>query len=136
MAQSITPFARALYVCDYVIGYENGKMDIYGLINAIRPDGYPHTQNRFCVFAQLVGGLGNVPFSIDIIYRPLDGVVWSAKVRHLRFPSREVVVQMVAEIRNCTFPDPGPYLLELYCNGVAVADVPLLLLKEETSDEA
>jgi hypothetical protein len=64
-AMAIVPVARALYLCDYHIGFSDGKVDLYGLFNAIRPShGYPYAQGRFCVFAQLVNGLGKVPFFV------------------------------------------------------------------------
>jgi hypothetical protein len=44
----VVPVAKAMYLCDYHVGNPNGKVDLYGLFNAIRPDnGYPHTQGRF-----------------------------------------------------------------------------------------
>jgi hypothetical protein len=94
VAEPITPFARALYLCDYVIGYENGKTDLYGLFNAIRPESYPHTQGRFCVFAQLVGGLGEVPFFVDVVQRNTDTLIHTTETRQASFPSRTRVVQL------------------------------------------
>ena len=35
MSASILPVAKALYLCDYHVGYSNGKVDLYGLFNAI-----------------------------------------------------------------------------------------------------
>ncbi len=136
MAEAIRPFARALFLCDYAVGYEDGKTDLYGLFNAIRPSTYPHTQARFCVFAQLVGGFGDVAFYVDVIFRPGNELVWTTEVRHLRFHDREVVVQMALEIQGCLFRQPGSYLLELYCDGACVADVPLLLLPGDENSEA
>jgi hypothetical protein len=48
---SVVPVAKALSLCDYHVGYSDGKVDLYGLFNAIRPQaGYPFTRGRFCVF--------------------------------------------------------------------------------------
>ena len=135
MTEAILPFARALFLCDYVIGYETGKTDLYGLFNAIQPRSYPHRQERFCVFAQLVGGLGEVPFFVDVIFRPRNELVRTTEVQRLSFRDREVVVQMALEVQGCPFPEPGPYLLELYCDNVCVADVPLRLLEGEENHE-
>ncbi len=141
MADPIQPFARALSLCDYVIGYTtggfgaNGKTDLYGLFNAIRPAAYPHTQGFFCVFAQLCGGLGQVPFVIDLVYRPRDVLVQTTNLNILNFPSRDVIVQMKMEIRGWTFALPGEYLVQLVCDNKWVADTPLLLLELEDDDE-
>jgi hypothetical protein len=101
-----------LYLCDYVIGYENGKTDLYGLFNAIRPESYPHTQGRFCVFAQLVGGLGNVPFFVDVVRRADDAVIHTTETRSLQFPSRTKVVQMALATEGCPFPGAGDSLVQ------------------------
>ena len=64
---AVVPVAKAMYLCDYQIGYDNGKVDLYGLFNAIRPaNGYPYTCSRFCIFAQLTDGQGRIPFFIDV----------------------------------------------------------------------
>ncbi len=52
----IVPIAKGLYLCDSVIDYENGKVDLCGLLNAIRASNYPHMQRRFCVFAHSLTG--------------------------------------------------------------------------------
>lgn len=128
MPNVIRPFARALFLCDWVFGNDNGKTDLYGLFNVIRPETYPHIQRRFCLFAQLTSGLGDVPFYADVIFRPRDELVWTTEVRQWNFPSRDTVVQLALEIRGCPFSEPGSYLLELDCDNVCVADAPLLLL--------
>src|SRR5439155_22788128 len=86
---SIVPVAKALTLCDFHIGYSDGKVDLYGLFNAIRPqNGYPYTRGRFCVFAQLINGLGNVPFFVDIRFAATDELVWTTETLELSFPNR------------------------------------------------
>jgi hypothetical protein len=38
MFMAVVPAAKAMYLCDYHIGYSKGKVDLYGLFNAIRPE--------------------------------------------------------------------------------------------------
>lgn len=128
MPYAIRPFARALFLCDWVIGDDNGKTDLYGLFNAIRAETYPHVQKRFCLFAQLTGGLGDIPFYADVIFRPRDELVWTTEVQLLRFPNRDMLVQLAVEVKGCPFSEPGSYLLELYCDNECVADTPLQLI--------
>jgi hypothetical protein len=126
---SILPVARALSVCDYHVGYGNGKVDLYGLFNAIRPrDGYPYTRARFCVFAQLTNGLGRVPFFVDIRLLETDELVWTTEPRHLIFPNRTTIVQVAVTIEGCRFERPGMYAVELFCDNTWVCDTQLLLL--------
>ncbi len=125
---TIVPVAKAMYLCDYHVGYSNGKVDLYGLFNAIRPeDGYPYTRGRFCVFAQLANGLGAVPFFIDIRFARTDQFVYTTETRTLSFPDRNTVVQLAMKIEGCQFESAGLYLLELFCDNTWVCDASLLL---------
>jgi hypothetical protein len=49
---SVVPVAKAMTLCDHHIGYSDGKVDLYGIFNTIRPrSGFPYARARFCVFA-------------------------------------------------------------------------------------
>ena len=125
---AIVPFAKSLYLCDYHIGYDNGKVDLYGLFNAIRPEaGFPNQTGRFCVFAQLVNGQSQVPFYIDIRFAESDTLVHTTETRTLTFFDRTSIVQLALTIQGCQFQRPGLYLLELFCDNTWVCDAPLLL---------
>jgi hypothetical protein len=119
--------AKSLYICDGAIGFANQKTDVMGLFNAIRPPQYPHVQKQFVVFAQLLGGLGQVPFYIDIRYAADLSLVHTTKAQLLYFPNRDILVQMAYTLHHCPFPHPGVYLVELLCNGQWVADTTLRL---------
>src|SRR5579871_5199455 len=96
---AVLPVAKAMYLCDYHVGYANGKVDLYGLFNAIRsPVGFPYTLRRFCVFAQLVNGLGEVPFFVDIRQAATDDLIYTAETRTLTFPDRNRIIQMALTI--------------------------------------
>jgi hypothetical protein len=128
MTPTILPVAKALYLCDYEVGYSDGKVDLYGLFNAIRPQtAFPYTCGQFCVFAQLVNGLGRMPFLIDIRFAQTDELVWTTELRELVFPNRNTVVQLALTIEGCPFGRHGLYLLELFCNNTWVCDAQLQL---------
>jgi hypothetical protein len=105
---AVVPVAKAMYLCDYHVGYGNGKVDLYGLFNAIRPEhGFPYSRGRFCVFAQLINGQGQVPFFIDIRFAPTDELVYTTQTRHLMFPDRNTIVQLAMGIEGCQLQSPG-----------------------------
>lgn len=111
MTGTIIPAAKALYLCDFHVGYESAKADLYGLFNAIRsPSGYPYTHDSFCVFAQLANGLGDVPFFIDIRFGETDELIRTTAARTLAFPYRTTTVQLAMTIEGCRFERPGIYL--------------------------
>jgi hypothetical protein len=128
VSMPVVPVARAISLCDYLVGYSDGKVDLYGLFNAIRPEnGFPCTINRFCVFAQLTNGLGEIPFFVDIRFSLSDELIWTTQTRQLNFPTRKSVVQVALTIEGCRFDRPGLYLLELFCDNTWVCDTQLLL---------
>jgi hypothetical protein len=128
----IVPVAKSIYICDYHIGFDDGKVDLYGIFNAIRPpDGFPYHRTRFCLFAQLSGGLGEVPFFFDIRHAQRGELVHTTLTNRLRFPDRTTVVQVAMNIEGCDFAYPGLYFIELFCDNAWVCDVPLKLLDEE-----
>jgi hypothetical protein len=124
---SIVPVAKAISLCDYHIGYSDGKVDLYGIFNAVRPQsGYPYIRGRFCLFAQLINGLGKVPFFVDFRFSETDELVWMTETKELSFPARDIVVQLALTIEGCPFDRRGLYLLELFCDNTW-CDTQLLL---------
>jgi hypothetical protein len=123
----VVPVAKALYLCDGHIGLPNQKTDLVGIFNSIRPKTYPHFQKHFVVFAQLIGGLGQVPFYLDVRFAPTGQLVYTSITHVLSFPHRRKTVQMVYTMQGCPFPHPGIYLVE-FCDGQWVTDSTLELL--------
>ena len=128
MATPIIPFAKALYLCEGTIGFANQKTDLIGIFNSIRAPSYPHWQEPFVAFAQLIGGLGQVPFYFDITFPQSGELVSTTNAHVLPFPRRERLVQLAYTFQGCTFPQSGIYLVELFCDGQWVADTTLTLL--------
>lgn len=125
---SIVPVAKSLFLCDRLVAYRYGKVDLIGLFNAMRPpNGFPHTREPFCLFAQLIGGQGAVPFYIDIRFARTDELVRTTETRQLIFPDRSTIVQLAMTIEGCQFPEPGRYIIDLYCDNHWVADSRLLV---------
>ena len=120
MAAAMIPSAKAIYLCEEV-DVEGGMTNLYALFNAIRPKHYPHTQGSFVCFAQLVGGLGDVPFYFDIRRAEDDRLIRNTNIRVLHFPDRTSQRQVVVNVEGCVFDKPGVYLVELYCDNTWVA---------------
>ena len=65
-AGTVIPVAKALYLCDGHIAFPNRKTDLMGIFTSIRPASYPHVQKHFVIYAQLISGLGQIPFYFDV----------------------------------------------------------------------
>jgi hypothetical protein len=119
---AVIPVAKALYLCEET-DVEGGLTNLYGLFSTVYPDAYPYTLGSFTCFAQLIGGLGQVSFYIDV-RRARDGLlIHNTQVRSLRFSDRATLIQLAVHIERCVFEEPGIYLAELYCENEWVADV-------------
>jgi hypothetical protein len=128
------PSARSLYLCESYRSYtvdRKGRVDLFGIFNSIQvAAGSTRLTPKFCVFAQLVNGLGSVPFFIDVRRAEDDAIIWTTNRRELVFPNRSVVVHMAVTIEGCRFERPGVYLLELFCDNTWIADTRLMVSLE------
>lgn len=124
----IIPFAKALYLCDGHLGFANQKTDLVGIFNSIRPPAYPHRQKQAVVFAQLIGGLGQIPFFLEVTFPQNGQLIHTTNIHVLSFPRRDKLIQLALTMRGCVFPQPGTYLVELFCAGHWVADTNIALL--------
>jgi hypothetical protein len=79
------------------------------------------------VVAHLSGGLGSIDTHIEIRHAETDVVVAMTPQRALVFPNREVLVRLARGVQRVTFPQPGIYLIELYCKNTCTADTRLTL---------
>jgi hypothetical protein len=121
-AATIVPVAQALYLADGYLGFPGGKTDLMGLFNSIRAAAYPHVQKQFVVFARLLQGLGHVSCHADIRFAPTQQLTHVSSTHTLFFPDRDTVVEMALTLKGVRFPQPGMYLVELFCDAQWVAD--------------
>ncbi|MBA4186737.1 MAG: hypothetical protein C0467_01840 [Planctomycetaceae bacterium] len=122
----IIPVSRSLFLCDFHVGYANGRVDLYGIFNAIRPAIYPHNRQSLVVFAQLTGGLGDVPFFFEI-RRDSDELIRTTAVNYIHFSDRLASVQLAVTMQGVQFTEPGVYVVSLFCHNTWVCDTLLSL---------
>jgi hypothetical protein len=121
MADAILPVARGLCLCDGYRKRADGKVDLLGISNRLSANVFPFDA-RISLFAQLVNGLGKVPFFIDVRRAKDDALVRTTATRNLAFPDRHAVVQVAVTIESCRFELPGIYFFELFCDNNWVCD--------------
>lgn len=123
---AVIPTAKALYLCEEV-DTEGGQTNLYALFNTTHAAAFPHTRESFCVFAQLNGGLGEVPVHYDIVRARDERVIDVSTTHRLRFERRSQLLQLSMTFRGVIFEEPGIYFVQLFCNNILVADVTLEL---------
>jgi hypothetical protein len=88
MASGI-PVAKALYLCDEILSDPNRvKPHVIGVLNAIRPPAFPHVVPRLCVFAQLIGGHGDVRCQVRIVNARNRTVEYESAEQTISFADR------------------------------------------------
>jgi hypothetical protein len=131
MAGAIKPVLKGIYVCDDVIpNPDGGKPMIVNLWNtwwAAASQPFPVRVAKLCVFAWLRDGRGRLGFHVDVV-NARTGEVIGRTPRHeldLAEPNRSAYAKFL--ITNFPFPEPGGYLVELYCEGEFLDDQPIRL---------
>lgn len=125
---AILPVARSIYLCDRFTSYENGTIDLLGILNALKPNiGYPHVRPEICVFAQLADGLGEITLQVDLRFANTGKLLYTSEPSHVVFEDRTKVVQAAIQLTNCQFSKRGRYLFELFCNNTWISDTYLQL---------
>ncbi len=127
MSSHVIPVSRSLIACDFHVGYQDGRVDLYGIFNALRPAIYPHVRPQVVVFAQLTGGVGDVPFYFEVRHWGRDEALSRTTVNRVRFPNRTAVVQIAMTIERLRLPEPGLYVIDLFCHDAWVCDTTIHL---------
>jgi hypothetical protein len=127
MTEKIIPVSRSLFVCDYALGYTDGRIDLGGIYNALHPAIYPHRRRSLSVFVQLTGGVGEVPFFVDIRQEEIGISVHTTPMRSMVFPNRIVLMQICLKVEEIRFPEPGIYVFDFFCHNTWVCDTTIHL---------
>src|ERR1700690_1468556 len=98
---AITPVAKSLYLCDGHIGFANQKTDLVGIFNSIRAPAYPHMQQHFVIFAQLIGGLGPISFYFDVSFSQTGQLVHTTNTHIVNFSRRDKLIQLAYTMQGC-----------------------------------
>ena len=123
----------AIIVCDETIRDQaTGKHTLVGLFNRISVMTLPNVHPRMHVFVSLTNGHGEAKGELRLVSRATDEVVIKLGGK-LIFPDPLAVVEMDFALNNVTFPKPGRYSFDFYCNGELVGSRPFdVHLKEKT----
>ncbi len=127
MSEAIIPVSRSLFLCDFHVGYQDGRVDLYGILNALRPAVYPHFRPHLVVFAQLTGGVGSVPFFYEIRRARDDELIRATGTNTVRFLDRTTILQLAVTLEGIRFAESGVYVVSLFCHDYWVCDTTLTL---------
>lgn len=127
MSSPIIPVSRSLYLCEAHIGYADARVDLYGIFSVLRPQTYPHALPYLVIFAQLTGGVGDVPFYLEVRRERDDDLTRATAIHTLHFPNRTSCVPLALTLEALVFHEPGVYVVSLFCHNRWVCDAIVLL---------
>ena|SRR2546421_10080877 len=130
---SAAPFVRHMLLCEDVRASASRprKVNVYGLLSAIRPTGdaaeYP-IRHSFCVYLALTEGRGAGEGRIAVVSADTELEIYLGQSHTLTFgPDPLKVLGAVFRIASCSFARPGLYWVEFRYNGSTIARQPLLV---------
>jgi hypothetical protein len=126
MPEPVKPVAKCVYICDDVVADPaSGKVNLFNLWDGLRVPAhgtFPFCLAKLCVFVWWRGGLGKLRSRVDIVRASTGTLVRRTKDCVLDFGRRTDSVFARYKLENCTFPEPGYYFVEVYCEGEFVDD--------------
>lgn len=135
MAGGLIPTAKRFFICDDVVGNPaTGKPMIVNLWDTVRvPVGqsFPFRLNKVCLFAWLRGGRGEVTFRFELVRQTDRRVVTAPWVQRVTFadPNRTIYARFL--LPNVSFPEPGVYTVDVFCNDEFFDDQVVTVLAAE-----
>ncbi len=117
-----SPLGLAIVVCDQIIEDKlTGKKSLIGIFNQIAVANFPCTHPRMSVFVCLTEGLGDYGARLRIVNEE-TGVAVADLNGPIQFPDANTVAELNFDFVGLTFPKPGLYSIEFYCDDALVLE--------------
>jgi hypothetical protein len=131
MAKLVLPRVQAMVLCDAIeeSSQESGAFDLNGVRSMIEAPSFPYTRPRMCVYLQMSGHVGEALCRIEINRAETDDVVFRTAPRAISFEGPMFVVPVRFRLRNCGFPAPGVYYVQIFCASKLIGERPLHLIE-------
>lgn len=109
-------------VCDHII-VEQGtnKKSLIGVFNNIGSTSFPVIHPQMSIFVAMTNGRGRLPTTLRFVRESDQKEIFSAAGEVL-FPSPNDVVELVFNIVQAPFEEPGLYTFEVYCDDELVLE--------------
>ena len=130
---AISPIVRYMLLCDdwRLDGPNNRRLTIVGLIwniHSVEEPPFPLSYRELCVFLAVTGGRGQGEGQIVCVLEETGEKIFETPKRSIHFrPDPLEVVGIPFRILDCSFPQPGLYLVQFWYDGVMVDERPLKL---------
>jgi hypothetical protein len=116
MAKLVLPRVQAMVVCDALkeSDEESGVYHLNGVRTAMEVPSFPALRPRLGVFAQMSGHAGHAKLQIVINRIETDENIYQSAPKEFSFSGPTSLVMVVFRFRNCVFPAPGVYYVQMF----------------------
>ena len=122
MTDKPAPIGLAIVICDQIIEDKlTGKKSLIGIFNQIAAQNFPCRHPQLCVYVSLTDGRGQCIARLRVVHDETNAVV--AEVNgQIQFADVHAVVELNFGLVGLTFPEPGAYAIEFYCDDFLVLE--------------
>jgi hypothetical protein len=122
MTEKPNPTGLAIVVCDQIIEDKfTGKKSLIGIFNNIGTQKFPCRHPQVCVFVSLTEGRGECAARLRIVHDETNKVVAEVDGK-IVFPEIHTVVELNFNLVGLSFPEPGMYSIEFYCDDALILE--------------
>jgi hypothetical protein len=124
------PRVHALIVCDELEPEEEDRVfNLAGVRTEIRALHFPYRCPQFCVYLQVAAHHGTAPCHLVVVDAGNNVEVLSVPELLVNFEGPLTIIPLWWRIRDCWFPHPGLYYVQVYF-GSRLANERLLVLSQ------
>ena len=122
MTDKPAPIGLAIVICDQIIEDKlTGKKSLIGIFNQIAAQNFPCRHPQLCVYVSLTDGRGQCIARLRVVHDETNAGV--AEVNgQIQFADVHAVVELNFGLVGLTFPEPGAYAIEFYCDDFLVLE--------------
>ena len=132
MAKPVLPRVQAMVVCDAIkeSDEERNVFHLHGVRNVLEVPSFPALRPRLGVLAHLSGHSGRALIRMLINRLETDDIIYEAAPKDIAFIAPTSVMTVVFRARNCVFPAPGVYYVQLFHENKLIGERPLDVREE------
>lgn len=128
---TIPPIVRQMVICDDVqpAAGDRPRMNVLGVTHNIRAkpgQSFPLRHPGLCAYLVLTGGVGTGRVQLRVSEAVTGDDLFGSAVHDINHPpARHEIAAVILRIKDCVFPRPGLYWVELHHDGVMIRREPV-----------
>jgi hypothetical protein len=123
MAMLILPRVQAMVLCDGL--KESDVFNLIGVCAILEVSSFPAFHPRLVAYKQMSGHSGEASCHIEIERVETSELIYHSSAKSIKFVDPTRVVPVHFRARNCVFPAPGLYYVQVFSDGKLICERPL-----------